>query len=135
VLERVELFNDAICAPIFPARDVREMRGRAQQVQLEINTNLLPPLESAEQNDHAQFGNVRIAAEKRQTQKQANRSNVQPAPLLVRILLAIFAVLTVLLSFASLRVHPGTDWVYHSYDGMPAPCPPPNRGYFPRYCH
>jgi hypothetical protein len=119
--------------PIFPARDLREMRGHAQQVQLEINSRLLPPLESAELTDHAQFGKVRIANGK-ETHRQVSRSNVQ-APPLVRIILAIFAALTVLLTFAALRVNRGADWVYHRQDGMPAPCPPSHPGYFPRDCH
>ena len=50
---------------IFNARDLREMRGLTQEVQLEINTMLLDPLESTEHNDHAQFGKVRIAMERR----------------------------------------------------------------------
>ena len=50
---------------LFNARDLREMRGLAQEVQLEINTAMLNPLQSTEQNDHAQFGKVRIAMEKR----------------------------------------------------------------------
>lgn len=50
---------------IFNPHDLREMRGLTQEVQLEINTMLLDQLESAEQNDHAQFGKVRIAMEKR----------------------------------------------------------------------
>jgi hypothetical protein len=50
---------------IFNARDLREMRGLTQEVQLEINTMLLHPLESVEHNDHAQFGKVRMALEKR----------------------------------------------------------------------
>jgi hypothetical protein len=130
----IRLLDELEQTPIFPVRDLRDMRGHAQQVQLEINTKLLPPLESAEQADHAQFGNARITAEKRQTQRQASRSNVQ-APPLARIVLAVFAVLTVLLTFASLRVKRGADWVYYSQDGMPAPCPPPHRGLFPRDCH
>ncbi len=50
---------------LFTARDLREMRGLTQEVQLEINTGLLNSLESVENNDHAQFGKVRIALEKR----------------------------------------------------------------------
>lgn len=61
----VELLEELAQTPIFNARDLREMRGLAQEVQLEINTILLDPLESAEQNDHAQFGKVRMAMEKR----------------------------------------------------------------------
>ena len=129
----VQLLDELGQTPIFPARDLREMRGHAQQVQLEINSRLLPPLESAELTDHAQFGKVRIANGK-ETQRQVSRPNVQ-APPLVRIILAIFAALTVLLTFAALRVKPGADWVYHSQDGMPAPCPPSHPGYFPRDCH
>ena len=129
----VQLLDELAQTPIFPARDLREMRGHAQQIQLEINSKLLPPLESAEQADHVQFGKVRTANGK-EAHRQASISNVQ-APPIVRIILAIFAVLTVLLTFASLRVKRGADWVYYSQDGMPAPCPPPHRGFFPRDCH
>jgi hypothetical protein len=50
---------------IFSSRYLREMRGLTQEVQLEINTLLLNPLESAEHNDWAHFGKVRKAMEKR----------------------------------------------------------------------
>jgi hypothetical protein len=50
---------------LFTSRDLREMRGLAQEVQLEINTTLLEPLESVEQDDWGTFGRVRIAMEKR----------------------------------------------------------------------
>jgi hypothetical protein len=118
---------------VLSAGELRKMRGHAQQVQLEICAKLLPPLESAGQNEHAQFGNVGIAIGK-ESLRQVGRSKAQ-VPLAARILLAIFAVLTVLLTIVSLRVKLGADWVYRSQDGMPAPCPPPHRGYFPRDCH
>jgi hypothetical protein len=41
------------------------MCGLAQEVQLEINTTLLGPLDSLEHNDWGEFGKVRIAIEKR----------------------------------------------------------------------
>lgn len=47
------------------ARDLKDMLGMTQEVQLEINTTLLNPLDSVEHNDHAQFGRVRIALEKK----------------------------------------------------------------------
>lgn len=50
---------------LFTSRDLREMRGLAQEVQLEINTGLLEPFESVENDDWAEFGKVRIALEKR----------------------------------------------------------------------
>jgi hypothetical protein len=50
---------------LFNPRDLREMRGFTQEVQLEINTGLLDPLESVEMDDWAQFGKVRKAMEKR----------------------------------------------------------------------
>jgi hypothetical protein len=40
------------------------VRSFSVRSQLEINTKLLPPLESAEQADQAQFGNVCIAAKR-----------------------------------------------------------------------
>lgn len=50
---------------LFSSRDLREMRGLTQEVQLEINTGLLDSFESVEHDDWAQFGKVRIALEKR----------------------------------------------------------------------
>lgn len=61
----VQRLDELAQARIFDICDLREMRGLAQEVQLEINTLLLSPLESAEQNDHAQFGKVRVAMENR----------------------------------------------------------------------
>ena len=45
----------------FSSRDLREMRGLTQEVQLEINTLLLGPLDSLELDDWGTFGRVRIA--------------------------------------------------------------------------
>ena len=128
-----QLLDELAQTSTLSASDLRAMRGRAQQIQLELNTKLLNPLESAEQSDHAQFGKVGITSGK-ETQRQISRSNVQVSPV-ARILLTIFAAITVLLVFATLRLRPGADWVYYSQDGMPAPCPPPNRGFFPADCH
>ena len=128
----VQLLDDLAQTSVLNARDLREMRGRAQQIQLEINTKLLPPLEAAELTDHAQFEKARVTNGEA-TQRQASRSNAQASP--IRILLAFVAALNILLLVASLLVKPGADWVYHSQDGIPAPCPPPNRGFFPRDCH
>jgi hypothetical protein len=50
---------------LFTSRDLREMLGLTQEVQLEINATLLDPLESVEQDDWGTFGRVRIAMEKR----------------------------------------------------------------------
>jgi hypothetical protein len=50
---------------LFTSRDLREMRGLTQEVQLEINTGLLDSFESVENDDWAHFGKVRIALEKR----------------------------------------------------------------------
>lgn len=50
---------------LFSARDLREMRGLTQEVQLEINTGLLDSFEPVEHNGWAHFGKVRIAMEKR----------------------------------------------------------------------
>ena len=50
---------------IINARDLRDMLGLTQEVQLGINTLLLNQLDSAENDDWAQFGKVRIALEKR----------------------------------------------------------------------
>jgi hypothetical protein len=51
-----QLLDELTKSPIFKARDLREMRGLAEEVQLEINTVLLNPLELAEQNDWTYFG-------------------------------------------------------------------------------
>ena len=60
-----QLLDEFSQTPIFNARDLRELRGLAQEVQLEINTVLLNPLELAEQNDWTRFGTYRKAMEKR----------------------------------------------------------------------
>ncbi|HEY2495796.1 MAG TPA: hypothetical protein VGK24_01900 [Candidatus Angelobacter sp.] len=61
----VQVLDELAQTPIFSAHDLREMCGLIQEVQLEINTSLLNPLESAEQTDWARFGNLRKAMEKR----------------------------------------------------------------------
>jgi hypothetical protein len=61
----VQRLDELAQTRIFNVRDLKEMRGLAQEVQTEINTALLNPLESAELNDWTQFGKVRIALEKR----------------------------------------------------------------------
>ena len=61
----VQRLNELGQTTIFNTRDLRELRGFAQEVQLEINTMLLNALEAAEQRDHAQLGKVRIAMERR----------------------------------------------------------------------
>lgn len=50
---------------IFSVRDLREVSGLTQEVQLEINTLLLGDLNSLEHDDWGAFGKVRIAMEKR----------------------------------------------------------------------
>jgi hypothetical protein len=61
----VQLLDELAQNSLFKARDLREMRGLAQEVQLEINHVLLDRLESAEMDDWAQFGKVRSAMERR----------------------------------------------------------------------
>lgn len=56
-----ELDKTGICT----ARDMKEARGLVQEVQLEIMTGVLNPLESIENNDWAFFGKTRLALEKR----------------------------------------------------------------------
>jgi hypothetical protein len=129
-----QLLDELAESPIYKVPELREMQGRAHEVQLEINTKLLLPLESAEQRDHARFGKVHILNEK-ENDCQVSRPDVQASPLIPRIMLAIFAALAALLMFVSLFAKPGADWVYRSQDGIPAPCPPPNHGLFPRDCH
>jgi hypothetical protein len=51
--------------PLFTAQDLKDMRGMTQEIQLGINTALLDSLDSAENDDWAQFGKVRLAMEKR----------------------------------------------------------------------
>src|SRR6478736_8062196 len=50
---------------LFTSRDLREMRGLTQELQLEINTGLLDSVEPVENSDWAHFGKVRMAMEKR----------------------------------------------------------------------
>lgn len=52
-------------AGLLNTRDLKDMLGLTQEVQLEINTTLLNTLESLESDDHAHFGKVRLALEKR----------------------------------------------------------------------
>lgn len=47
------------------SRDLAEMRGLTQEIQLEINTGVLNSFESVEANDWAHFGKIRTAMEKR----------------------------------------------------------------------
>lgn len=61
----VQRLDELAQTKLFNVRDLREMSGLAQEVQLEINTMLLSDLESTENDDWAQFGKVRIALEKR----------------------------------------------------------------------
>jgi hypothetical protein len=56
-----ELTQTRIVSP----EQIKEMIGLTQEVQLEINTLLLGPLDSLENDDWATFGKVRIAQEKR----------------------------------------------------------------------
>jgi hypothetical protein len=65
-----QLLDELTQSSIFRARDLREMRGLAQEIQLEINVILLNPLESAEQDDWTQFGRVRKAMEKKLKEKK-----------------------------------------------------------------
>lgn len=58
---------------ILNARDLRDMLGTTQEVQLEINTVLLNPLDSVENNDWAHFGNIRKAMEKRLRGREAKQ--------------------------------------------------------------
>jgi hypothetical protein len=51
--------------PLFTAQDLKDMRGMTQEIQLGINTALLDSLDSAENDDWAQFGKVRLAMERR----------------------------------------------------------------------
>jgi len=61
----VQRLDDLAQTRIFTVRDIREMQGLAQEVQLEINTALLGPWDSLEHEDWGEFGKVRIAMEKR----------------------------------------------------------------------
>jgi hypothetical protein len=56
-----ELTQTRIVSP----KQIKEMIGLTQEVQLEINTLLLDPLDSLEHDDWAVFGKVRMAQEKR----------------------------------------------------------------------
>jgi len=54
-----QLLDELAQTHIFSTRDLRELRGMTQEMQLEVNTALLNPLESAEQNDWTRFGRFR----------------------------------------------------------------------------
>src|SRR5258708_28133339 len=62
IVQRLDELNQT---GLFTSRDLREMRGLTQEVQLEINTELLNSFDPVENNDWAHFGKVRIAMEKR----------------------------------------------------------------------
>lgn len=62
IVQRLDELNQT---GLFTSRDLREMRGLTQEVQLEINTGLLDSLEPVENNDRGHFGKVLIALEKR----------------------------------------------------------------------
>lgn len=61
----VQQLDELAQTRIFGARAMREVSGLTQEVQLEINTMLLGPLDSLEHDDWGEFGKVRIAMEKR----------------------------------------------------------------------
>ncbi len=61
----LQQLDDLAQARILNARKIREMSGLTQEVQLEINTLLLGPLDALEHEDWGTFGKVRIAMEKR----------------------------------------------------------------------
>jgi hypothetical protein len=61
----VQRLDELAQTRIFSARELRELRGLTQEVQLEINTHLLGPLDSLEHDDWGEFGKVRVAMEKR----------------------------------------------------------------------
>jgi hypothetical protein len=61
----VQRLEDLGKTGIMNARDLRDMLGLTQEVQLGINTAVLDTLDSAENDDWAQFGKVRLAMEKR----------------------------------------------------------------------
>jgi hypothetical protein len=63
-------------SPILDTRTLRELRGLAQEVQLEINTVLLNPLELTEMNDRTQFGKVRKTMEKTLKGQNQNYANI-----------------------------------------------------------
>jgi len=46
-------------------KELQEIAGLTQEVQIEVNMALLDPLRPLEEHDLAQFGKVRIAVEKR----------------------------------------------------------------------
>jgi hypothetical protein len=60
----IQLLDELAGNAIFSRRDLRELQGLTQEVQLEINPVLLNPLESTEMSDWTQFGKVRKALEK-----------------------------------------------------------------------
>jgi hypothetical protein len=56
-------------ASVLNSRDLKDMLGLTQEAQLEINITVLNTLETLESNDHARFGKVRSAMEKRLQQR------------------------------------------------------------------
>lgn len=62
IVQRLDELNQT---HIVSPKEIKEMIGLTQEIQLEINTLLLGPLDSLEHDDWAVFGKVRIAQEKR----------------------------------------------------------------------
>jgi len=61
----VNRLSDSESLGIFEPQDIKEMLGLVQEVQLEINTLFLDRFGTIEDGDHAHFGKIRIAMEKR----------------------------------------------------------------------
>jgi hypothetical protein len=62
IVQRLDELNQT---RILSPKEIKEMIGLTQELQLEINTLLLGPLDSLEHDDWAVFGKVRLAQEKR----------------------------------------------------------------------
>jgi hypothetical protein len=61
----VQRLDELTQVRIVSPKQIKEMIGLTQEVQLEINTLLLEPLDSLELEDWGVFGKVRMAQEKR----------------------------------------------------------------------
>jgi hypothetical protein len=61
----VQRLGELTKVPIFNRRELHELSGLTQELQLEINIAVLDHLRRAEEHDFAQYGKVRIAMERR----------------------------------------------------------------------
>lgn len=76
-----------------------------------------------------------ITAERLPRERLAVQTGARPSPWRMVVALGIFALYLGLTIYSLTAPKDNQDWVYYDYLDMPAPCPPPAKGYWPRDCH